>query len=133
MAKEVGDGPSASPGNPLKALAVATAVDLVLLPPIFVLWVFWPVYYLAFVPYVGGRLGGRYVDRGTAVRVGVVAALIGVTVLVAIFLSFLALIPGDAFDPFEPIGLSIVVGSYLVSILFGAIGGRHGASLRDGG
>jgi hypothetical protein len=133
MAKEVEDGASASPGSPLKALAVATAVDLVLIPPIFVLWVYWPIYYFAIVPYVGGRLGGRFVDRGKAVRVGVLAAVIGVTVLVAVFLSFLGLIPGDTFDPLEPIGLSIVVASYLVAILFGAIGGRHGASLRDGG
>ena len=131
MAEEVEGDASAVPKDTLKALGVAILVDLALLPLIFLLWFFWPVYYLAIVPYIGGRLGGRYVDRATAVRVGVVAALIGVTVLVIIFLSILGMMPGDTFNPFETIGLSIVVVAYLVAMLFGAIGGRHSAPVPD--
>ncbi len=131
MAEEVESEVSAVPKATLKALGVAILVDLALLPLSFVLLVFWPIYYLVLVPYIGGRLGGRYVDRATAVRVGVVAAMIGVTVLIVIFLSLLGMMPGDTFNPFETIGLSIVVVAYLVAMLFGAIGGRHSAPVLD--
>jgi hypothetical protein len=133
MAKEVEGVAPAVPKNTLKALGVAILVDLALLPPIFVLFVFWPIYYLALVPYIGGRLGGRYVDRAAAVRVGVVAAMTGVTVLVVLFLSLLGMMPSDTFNPFETIGLSIVAVAYLVAMLFGAIGGRHSGPVPDDG
>jgi hypothetical protein len=51
------------------------------------------------------------------------------TVLVTIFLMIISGISGlgEGFDPFEPIGLGIVAAAYLVSFMFGALGGRHGA------
>jgi hypothetical protein len=118
--------PDGSP-RPLKALGVALLVDhalivLVLLPPV------WPLVLFTIVPYLGGRLGGRYVDKRTATRIGAVAALVMVTVLATVLLSVLASLQPANFDLFEPIGLSVLAAGYLVSMLFGAIGGRHGAA-----
>lgn len=131
MAEEAEREGSGGAHNPWKALGIALLVDLALLPLVFVLFVYWPIYYLTIVPYIGGRLGGRFVDKRLAMRIGVAAAITGVTVLMVVFLSFLSLIPGDNLDLTEPIGLSLIIVSYLLAILFGALGGRHGASLYE--
>jgi hypothetical protein len=118
--------PDGSP-RPMRALGVALLVDhallpLVLLPPV------WPVLIFTIVPYVGGRLGGRYVERREATRIGAVAALVMITVLATVLLSVLASVQPANFDLFEPIGLTILALGYLLAMLFGAIGGRHGAA-----
>ena len=132
MGEAVEPGDAGWAPQPLKALGVALLVDLACVPFMFVLLIAWPFVLLTVVPYVGGRLAGRYVGRTTAVRVGVVGALAMMTLMVAILFSLLAQFPGDQFDPLEPIGLSIVAIGYLVSSLFGAIGGRHGVAIREG-
>ena len=118
--------PEGSP-RPLRALGVAVLIDLALLPLVLVPpW--WPMVLFTVVPYVGGRLGGRYVDRGVATRIGAVAAFVMVTVIATALLSVLASLQPANFDLFEPIGLSVLAAGYLVAMLFGAIGGRHGAA-----
>jgi hypothetical protein len=115
-----------------KALAVALAIEVPCILLVFVIPVLWPIVILAIVPYLGGRMGGRYVPSRTATYIGIFAAIIMVTVMATLLLSILAGFPGERFDLFEPIGLSILVVGYLVAVLFGAIGGRHGASMAGG-
>jgi hypothetical protein len=115
--------------QPWKALAVALAIEVPCILLVFVLPVVWPIVILAIVPYLGGRMGGRYVPSRTASYIGVLSAIVMVTVMASLLLSILAGFPGERFDLFEPIGLSILAVGYLVAVVFGAIGGRHGASL----
>jgi hypothetical protein len=112
-----------------KALLVSLVVDLLLLPLILVLFFFWPVFILAIAPYIGGSFGGRYTDRRTGLWTGGLAAVIMITVLVTLLFFIITGVEvfGEGFDPFEPIGLSLVTASYLVAFIFGALGGRHGA------
>jgi hypothetical protein len=122
-----GEGGLLSPS--WKAFTVSLLVDLVFLPLVLVMLFFWPVFILAIAPYIGGALGGRYTDRRTGTWTGGLAAVLMVTVLVTVFFMIISGIAGlgEGFDPFEPIGLSIVAAAYLVAFLFGALGGRHGA------
>lgn len=110
-----------------KALGMALLVDLLCLPLVLVLFYIWPVVILAIVPYLGGALGGRYVDRTTGLKTGALAALIMISVLVAILMMVLSRLPVEGFDPLESTGLAIVASAYVVATLFGALGGRHGA------
>lgn len=110
-----------------KAFGVALLVDLLCLPLSLILLFVWPVVILAIVPYVGGALGGRYVDRRTGMLMGALAAAIMTTVLVTIFLYILIIFPGESFDFWETTGLSIVAAAFAVAVLFGALGGRHGS------
>ncbi|NOQ55071.1 MAG: hypothetical protein GQ558_10780 [Thermoplasmata archaeon] len=110
-----------------KAFGVALLVDLLCLPLSLILFLVWPVVILAIVPYAGGALGGRYVDRRTGMLMGALAAAIMTTVLVTIFLLILMRLPGESFDFWETTGLSIMAAAYVVSVLFGALGGRHGS------
>ncbi len=112
-----------------KAFAVSLLVDLVCLPLVLVMLFFWPVFILAIAPYIGGAFGGRYTDRRNGLWTGGLAASVMMTVLVTVFFVIISGVPGlgEGFDPLEPIGLSIVAAGYLVSFLFGALGGRHGA------
>lgn len=127
MGAEEGQLGAVGVDRPLLALGVALGIDLVTIPLVFVLLVVWPIVILAIVPYVGGRIGGRFTSRRNATRFGALAGAIMVTVLVAILFSVLAQLPGENFDPLEPVGLSIVVAGYAVALVFGAIGGRHSA------
>jgi hypothetical protein len=115
-----------------KAFAISLGVDLVCLPLVMVILVYWPIVILAIVPYIGGALGGRYTDRRNGLLMGALAAIIMVTVLAILFLRILRNLPGEGFDFFEPIGLSILGASYLVAFIFGALGGRHGAISSEG-
>jgi len=93
------------------------------------------VFSLAFAPYLGGALGGRYTDRHGGLWAGGVAAVVMISVLVIIFLRLLSGLEGlgENFTILEPIGLSIVAASLLVGFIFGALGGRHGAiAMEDG-
>ena len=110
-----------------KAFGVALLVDLLCLPLSLILFLVWPVVILAIVPYAGGALGGRYVGRRTGMLMGALAAAIMTTVLVTIFLLILMRLPGESFDFWETTGLSIMAAAYVVSVLFGALGGRHGS------
>jgi len=112
-----------------KAFIVSLTVDMLCLPLVLVIVVFWPVFILAIAPYIGGALGGKYTDRRNGFIMGGLAAAVMMTVLVLIFFVVISSIPGlgEGFDPVEPIGLSIVVAGYFVAFLFGALGGRHGA------
>ncbi len=112
-----------------KAFAVSLGIDLLCLPLVLIMVFFWPVFILAIAPYIGGALGGRYTDRRTGLWTGGLAAVVMMTVLVTLFFIILSRLQGlgEGFDPFEPIGLSIVAAGYLVSFMFGALGGRHGA------
>lgn len=129
MATEEVEGEGGMLSPRWKAFTVSLLVDLVCLPLVLVMLFFWPVFILAIAPYIGGALGGRYTDRRTGLWTGGVAAVVMTTVLVTVFLIIVSGIPGlgEGFDPFEPIGLSIVAAAYLVSFMFGALGGRHGA------
>ncbi len=120
-----GEGGRISPRG--KAFGVALLVDILCLPLSLILFLVWPVVILAIVPYAGGALGGRYVDRRTGMLMGALAAAIMTTVLVTIFLYILIIFPGEGFDFWETTGLSIVAGAYVVAALFGALGGRHGS------
>jgi hypothetical protein len=119
------DGGLISPRG--KALGVALLVDLLCLPLSLIMFLVWPVVILAIVPYVGGALGGRYVDRRTGMLMGALAAAIMTTVLVSIFLYILIIFPGEGFNFWDSLGLSIVAGAYVIAMLFGAMGGRHGS------
>lgn len=130
VGEEEGEGPGAIRTRG-KAFAIALLVDLVCLPLIFVLPYIWPVVVLAAVPYVGGSLAGRRLDRGTGLLVGALAAVVANTVLWAITLSILASLPFPNFDPLETIGLSLMAATYAVTALFGALGGRHGAIVAE--
>jgi len=110
-----------------KALGVALLVDLLCLPLSLFLFLVWPVVILAIVPYVGGALGGRYVDRRTGMYMGALAAAIMTTVLVVVFLYILIIFPGESFNFWDTLGLSIVAGAYVIAVIFGALGGRHGS------
>ena len=110
-----------------KTLGIAFLVDLASIPLIFVLLYIWPIVVLAVIPYVGGSMGGRRVDRRTGLYVGAAAAVLANTVLWAIVFVILASLPFPNFDPFEIIGLSLMTATYAVTALFGAMGGRHGA------
>jgi hypothetical protein len=129
MADGTGPGKEGLNAGRWKAFAVSLGVDMLCLPLIMVLLVVWPIFILAIAPYIGGALGGRYTDRRNGLLMGGLAAVIMVTVLVAIFISILTGIPGlgENFDPTESIGLSIVTGGYFTAFVFGALGGRHGA------
>ena len=118
-----------------KALLVSLLVDLVLMPLVLVMLYFWPVFILAIAPYIGGALGGRYTDRRNGLWTGGLAAAVMITVLVTILFAVISGVPGlgEGFDPFEPIGLGLVVVSYLVAFIFGALGGRHGAVAAEEG
>jgi hypothetical protein len=107
------------------AFGVALGIDLLAILGLFALVFVWPIVILALMPYVGGRVAGRFVDRRTAIRIGALAGAIMVTVLVAILFSLLAEFPQDL-KPFEPVGLSMVVLAYFLGSAFGALGGRHG-------
>ena len=124
---EEGGGGSGFLSPRVKALAIALLVDLLCIPLVFVLILVWPVVILAIVPYVGGALGGRYVDRSMGLKLGALAAAIMVSVIVASLMAVLSAAPVEGFDPLEATGLSIVAAAYVVAILFGALGGRHGA------
>ena len=119
------DGGRFSPRG--KALGVALMVNLLCLPLSLFLFLVWPVVILAIVPYAGGALGGRYVDRRTGMFMGALAAAIMTTVLVLIFIYILIIFPGEGFNIWETTGLSIVASAYVVATLFGALGGRHGS------
>lgn len=110
-----------------KAFGIALLVNILCMPLAFVLIYVWPVVILALVPYIGGALGGKRVDRRTGMLMGALAAAIMVTVLVSVVLIIFSQFPGVGFDPFEATGLAIVGACYLVAVLFGALGGRHGA------
>lgn len=110
-----------------KAFGIALLVDILCMPLAFVLIYVGPVVILAIVPYIGGALGGKRVDRRTGMLMGALAAAIMVTVLVSVVLIIFSQFPGVGFDPFELTGLAIVGACYLVAVLFGALGGRHGA------
>ena len=125
--EEVGGGRLWFLTPPGKALGTALLVDLLCLPLILVLFYIWPVVILAIVPYVGGALGGRHVDRTTGLKMGALAALIMITVLVSILMTVLSRLPVEGFEPLESTGLAIVAAAYAVAALFGALGGRHGA------
>ena len=126
MAEEEGGG--SGPLTPRwKAFGISLAVNLVCLPLVLVLTFVWPVVILAIVPYIAGALGGRHVDRRTGMLTGALAAGIMATVLVSILFYALSIMPGEGFDPLEPIGLSLVIAGYFTALLFGALGGRHGA------
>jgi hypothetical protein len=114
---------------PWKAFLVSFLINLVCLPLVLVMLFFWPVFILAIAPYIAGALGGRYTDRRTALRTGGLAAVVVISVLVAVFFIIISGIPGlgEGFDPLEPIGLGFVVASYVIAFIFGALGGRHGA------
>jgi hypothetical protein len=129
MATEEVEGEGGMLSPKWKAFTASLLVDLVCLPLVLVMLFFWPVFILAIAPYIGGALGGRYTDRRTGLWAGGLAAVVMVTVLVTVFLMIISGIPGlgEGFDPFEPVGLSIVAAAYLVSFMFGALGGRHGA------
>jgi hypothetical protein len=110
-----------------KALGIALLVNVLCLPLAFVLLYVWPLVILAIVPYVGGALGGKRVDRRTGMYIGGLAAAVMVTMLVSVVLFVISRFPGEGFDPLETSGLLIVSSCYVVAILFGALGGRHGA------
>jgi len=112
-----------------KALIVSLVVDMVCLPLVLVMVFFWPVFILAIAPYIGGALGGRYTDRWNGFIMGGLAAVIMITVLVAIFFTILSSIAGlgEGFDPTESIGVALVTAGYFIAFIFGALGGRHGA------
>lgn len=110
-----------------KAFGISLAVNLVCLPLVLVLTFVWPVVIMAIAPYIAGALGGKHVDRRTGMFTGALAAAIMMTVLVSILFMALSIMPGEGFDPLEPIGLSLVIAGYSTAILFGALGGRHGA------
>jgi len=112
-----------------KAFLVSLAVDIICLPLILVMVVFWPVFILAIAPYIGGALGGRYTDRRNGFIMGGLAAVVMMTVLVVIFFIIISSLPGlgEGFDPSETLGVTIVMAGYFVAFLFGALGGRHGA------
>jgi hypothetical protein len=116
-----------------KALGVTLGFDLFAIVFVFVLpliWpTVWPIVVLAVLPYFGGRLGGRYVDPPLAMRIGILGAVVMITIIAYMFLSILAGLPGESFNLFEPIGFSILALGYFLGIVFGAIGGRHGATL----
>ncbi len=113
--------------RPALALAIALAVDLALLPLVFVIPPYGFLVVLTIVPYVGGRVGGKRAYRRGAIRAAAVAAVLEVTVLAAILLNILGKLPGANLDLMEPIGLGILVSGYLLAIAFGALGGAHGA------
>jgi hypothetical protein len=115
--------------RPYLAFGAALGLDMLLLLSLFVPIV-WPIVVLAIGPYVGGRIGGRYAARREATYAGAVAAALTVTLLAVVFLYALGQFPGGKFTLLEPIGLTILVVGYLVAILFGALGGRHGAASR---
>jgi hypothetical protein len=114
-----------------KALGVALLVNLVCLPLVLVLVYVWPLVILAIVPYIAGSLGGKYVDRRTGTFMGALAAGIMVTVLIILFIVVLIRIFGEDFTFWEPIGLSIVALAFLTAVIFGALGGRHGATVAE--
>lgn len=122
-----------SVASPLKAFGVALAVDLLALPVALVLVYFWPLFILALVPYLAGRLGARYAPGRQAVQAGALAGAVMVTVLVAVFLSLLASLQPHRFELLEPVGLSLVAAGYLLAMVFGALGGRHGAAAMEEG
>jgi hypothetical protein len=113
--------------RPALALAIALGIDMLLLPVMFIIPPYGVVVVLTIVPYVGGRIGGRRALRRPAVRASAVAAAIEVTVLATIMLSLLGKVPGADLELLEPIGLTLLVSAYLLGILFGALGGAHGA------
>jgi len=115
--------------RPYLAFGAATGIDMLLLLFLF-LPLFWPIFVLGIGPYVGGRIGGRYAARREATYAGALAAVLMATVLAIISLYALGLFPGAHLNLLEPIGLSILVVGYLVAIMFGALGGRHGAASR---
>lgn len=112
-----------------KAFLVSTLVDIACLPLVFIMLVFWPIFIMAIAPYLGGYLGGRYTDQRNGFIMGGLAAVLMMTILVAIIFSIISGIPGlgEGFDPFEPIGLSLVAVGVAMAFIFGAMGGRHGA------
>ncbi len=112
-----------------KAFLVSTIVDIACLPLALVMLVFWPVFIMAIAPYLGGYIGGRYTDPRNGFIMGGLAAVVMMTVLVAVFFVIISGIPGlgEGFDPFEPIGLSLVAVGVVMAFIFGAMGGRHGA------
>lgn len=115
--------------RPYLAFGAALGIDMLLLlfllvPPFGFLVV------LTIGPYVGGRIGGRYAARREAAYAGAVAAAMMATVLAVIIIYAMNLFPGGRFDILEPIGFTLLVVGYLVAILFGALGGRHGSASR---
>ena len=115
--------------RPYLAFGAAFGLDMLLLlfiliPPVGFLVV------LTIGPYVGGRIGGRYAARREAAYAGAIAAAVMATVLAVIVLYALSQFPGGKFTLHEPIGLTLLVVGYLVAILFGALGGRHGSASR---
>jgi hypothetical protein len=123
--EDVGGAPRIPPR--VKALCIALLVDLVCLPLALILWYVWPVVILAIVPYFGGVMGGRRVDRRSGLLAGSLAAALMMTIVTAVALYVFSWFPGESFDPFEPTGLGIVAACYLVAVPFGALGGRHGS------
>ena len=115
--------------RPYLAFGAALGMDVLMLLFIF-LPPFWPLFVLAIGPYVGGRIGGRYATRREATYAGAIAAAVMATVLAVIVVYALGQFPGGKFTLFEPIGLTLLVVGYLVAILFGALGGRHGSASR---
>jgi hypothetical protein len=116
--------------RPYTAFGVALGVDLLVLPLIFVMVYVWPIVILAIVPYVGGRLGGRYATRREATWAGGVAGALEVTVLVSLFIYLLSRLPGADLNLLEPIGLTLTGLAYVLGISFGALGGAHGAKAK---
>ena len=126
--EEAGTGPITPR---LKAYLISLAVNLVCLPLVLVLVYVWPVVILAIVPYIAGALGGKHVDRRTGMLTGGLAAFTMVAVLVSILFIVISRVLGTQFDPFEPIGISLVLVTFFIATLFGALGGRHGAIAMD--
>jgi hypothetical protein len=96
--------------RPAVALGAAVGIDLL----------------LTVVPYIGGRFGGRYAYRRMAIRTGALAGAAMMTVLSILVVWALGSLPGENLHLAEPIGLSLLAVGFVLTVLFGALGGSHG-------
>lgn len=112
--------------RPALALGVAVGLDLLLMLLLFIPF-FGYVLALTVVPYLGGRLGGRYAHRRAAVWMGAVAGMVLMVIISILVLWALGrTFPGADLELAEPIGLSFLAIGFALTVLFGALGGSHG-------